>query len=111
MPTIFSSIFANLYSTVDGVFIARWVDTNALSATNIAIPLVYFSSGLGMMFGTGGNALVAKKIGENREEEARQDFSLLLLVAFLFCVVLTVVFLVFLDPLCRFLGSDDMLVL
>lgn len=109
MPTIFSSIFANLYSTVDGVFIARWVDTNALSATNIAIPLVYFSSGLGMMFGTGGNALVAKKIGENREEEARQDFSLLLLVAFLFCVVLTVVFLVFLDPLCRFLGSDDML--
>ena len=24
LPTIFSSIFSNLYTTVDGVFVARW---------------------------------------------------------------------------------------
>lgn len=32
MPTILSSIFMNLYSTVDGIFVARLVDTDALSA-------------------------------------------------------------------------------
>lgn len=32
LPTIFSSIFANLYTTVDGIFVAQWVNTDALSA-------------------------------------------------------------------------------
>lgn len=109
MPTIISVVFMNLYSTVDGVFVARLVDTDALSAINITVPMIYLSSALGMMFGTGGNALVAKKIGEGKQQEAREDFSLLMAVAFVFSIVLTVLCLIFLDPLCRFLGSDEAL--
>lgn len=109
LPTIFSSIFENIYSTVDGIFIARFVDTDALSAINIVMPMIGLSLALGMMFGTGGNALVAKKIGMGRLEEAREDFSLLITVAFGFCIVLAALCFVFLDPLCRFLGSDEAL--
>ena len=109
LPTIFSSIFANLYSTADGIFVARYVDTDALSAINITLPMVYLASALGMMFGSGGNALVAKKIGEGKQQEAREDFSLLMAVAFAFSVVLAILCFVFLDPLCRFLGSDEAL--
>lgn len=97
----------NLYSTVDGIFVARWVSTDALSAINITMPLTYLASALGMMFGTGGNALVARKIGEGKHQEAREDFSLLMLSAFIFSVVLTILSFIFLNPLCRFLGSDD----
>ena len=46
LPTIASSIFANLYSTVDGVFVARWVNTDALSAINITMPMTYLGGGL-----------------------------------------------------------------
>lgn len=109
LPTILSCIFMNLYSTVDGIFVARLVNTDALSAINIAMPMIYVASALGMMFGTGGNALVAKKIGEGKQREAREDFSLLLLVAFLFSAVLSAICFIFLDPLCRFLGSDSVL--
>lgn len=59
------------------------------------------------MFGTGGNALVARKIGEGKHQEAREDFSLLMAAAFIFSVVLTIISFIFPDPLCRFLGSDD----
>lgn len=109
LPTIFSSIFANLYTTVEGIFVARWVDTDALSAINITLPMTYLASALGMMFGTGGNALVAKKLGEGKGPEAREDFSLLMAVAFAFSVVLAFLCFLFLDPLCRFLGSDEAL--
>lgn len=109
LPTIFSSIFANLYTTVDGVFVAQWVNTDALSAINITLPMTYLASALGMIFGTGGNALVAKKIGEGKAQEAREDFSLLMAVAFIFSVVLAILCFIFLDPLCRFLGSDEAL--
>lgn len=109
LPTILSSIFSSLYTTVDGIFVARWVDTDALSAINITMPMTYLASALGMMFGTGGNALVAKKLGEGKAREAKEDFSLLLLVAFLFSVTLVFLCILFLNPLCRFLGSDSVL--
>ena len=109
LPTILSSIFSYLYTTVDGTFVPRWVDTDALSAINITMPMIYLASALGMMFGTGGNALVAKKLGEGKQREAQEDFSLLMLVAFVFSVVLAIVCFIFLNPLCRFLGSDTAL--
>ena len=99
----------NIYSTVDGIFVARWVNTDGLSAINITMPMIFLISALGMMFGSGGNALVAKKIGEGKHREAKEDFSLLVVVAFVFSVVLAVLCFLFLDPLCRFLGSDDAL--
>ena len=57
LPTICSSIFSNLYTAVDGAFVARWIHTDALSAINITMPMTYLASALGMMFGIGGNAL------------------------------------------------------
>ena len=89
LPTIFSNIFGNLYTAVDGIFVARFVDTDALSAINISMPMAYLASALGMMFGTGGNALIAKKIGEGKQQEALEDFSLLMAVAFLFSLMLS----------------------
>ena len=109
LPTIFSSIFSSLYTTVDGIFVARFVDTDALSAINITMPLINMASALGMMFGSGGNALVARKIGEGKHQQAREDFSLLMAVACAFSVVLSILCFIFLDPLCRALGSDDAL--
>ena len=52
LPTILSSIFSSLYSTVDGIFIARLVDTDALSAINITMPMIFLASAIGMMFGS-----------------------------------------------------------
>lgn len=109
LPTIFSSIFSSLYSTVDGIFVARWVNTDALSAINITMPMTYLASALGMMFGSGGNALVARKLGEGKTREAQEDFSLLMATAFIFSVALSVLCFLFLNPLCRFLGSDTRL--
>lgn len=109
LPTIVSTIIMNIYTSVDGVFVARLVNTDALSAINITMPLIYLTSALGTMFGTGGNALIARKIGEGHEQEAREDFSLLLVVALLSSIVLAGLALVFLNPLCRMLGSDDAL--
>lgn len=42
--------FSSLYSTVDGIFVARWIDTDALSVINIIIPMTDLASALGMMF-------------------------------------------------------------
>lgn len=107
LPTILSTVFMSIYSSVDGMFVARLVNTDALSAVNIVMPMIFVSSGIGMMFGSGGNALVAKKLGERKEQEAREDFSLLLLVAFISSLVIVGLCAVFLKPLLHLLGADE----
>lgn len=109
LPTILSSIFMSIYSTVDGIFVARLINTDALSAVNIVMPMIFVSSGIGTMFGSGGNALVAKKLGEGKGREAREDFSLLLVVSFILSAVIVALCFIFLTPLLRLLGADDSL--
>lgn len=68
-PSIIMMIFMSLYSIVDGFFIAQYVDSMALSAANIVYPAVSILLAVGIMFGTGGSAVVAAKIGqENRRK-------------------------------------------
>ena len=83
LPTMVMMIFMSLYSIVDGIFISRLLGTNALSAANIVYPVISIVFAVGIMLSTGGSALIAKKLGEGKEREAREDFSFLTLVSFL----------------------------
>lgn len=109
LPTITSMIFMSIYSTVDGIFVARLISTDALSAVNLIMPIIMFSLAIGTMFGSGGNALVARMIGEGKEDAARRIFSLLLTVVLAASVILSTLGVIFLSPLIHFLGADDLL--
>ena len=75
LPTIISMIFMSIYSSVDGVFVSRLVGTNALSSVNIVMPIVLMIMAIGTMFGSGGNALIAKKLGEGKNTEKLKKIS------------------------------------
>lgn len=61
LPTILSMLFMGLYTIVDTIFVARFVNTNALSALNIVCPVINLIVGLGTMLATGGNAINGNK--------------------------------------------------
>ena len=109
LPTILSTVFMSIYTSVDGMFVARLVSTDALSAVNIVMPLVFIASGIGTMFGSGGNALIAAKLGEGKNQEAREDFSLLLVVSFIVSLLIVIFCFIFLKPILVLLGANQKL--
>lgn len=109
LPTIIATVFMSLYTTVDGVFVSRLVGTDALSAVNIVWPLIMIALAVGGMFGSGINAIASKKLGEGNAKEARENVSLMALLAFLFSLVFVAVCTIFLEPLMYLLGSDERL--
>ena len=56
-PTIVMMIFMGLYTIVDTIFVAQFVNTDALSSINIVCPIINITVGLGTMIATGGNAI------------------------------------------------------
>lgn len=106
LPTIISMLFTGLYSIVDGFFVSNFVSTDALSAVNLMMPIVLFSMAVGMMLGTGGIAVIARKLGEQKHQEAKENFSLLLGLSFLFSILISILAFIFLEPLLYLLGAD-----
>lgn len=109
LPTILSTIFMNVYSLVDSLFVANLVGTDALSAVNIAGPFLAVALAVGTMIATGGSALVGKELGEGRKLKAKENFSFFLLFCTLASIIFTIAGIAFRHPLLYAMGADDTL--
>ncbi|MCL2052732.1 MAG: MATE family efflux transporter [Lachnospiraceae bacterium] len=106
-PTIISMLIMSTFGIVDGIFVSRLIDPMALAAVSVVFPFLAFALAIGFMLGVGGNAMIAKKIGEGKEQEGRQNFSLITLVAVIVASVAMLVGLLFPDLILNILGVDD----
>ena len=109
LPTTIMMVFMSLYTIVDGMFVSRFVSTNALSSINIVYPAVNIVLGLAIMLSTGSSAIVARKMGEGKPEEARQTFTAVIFLNVVIGLVLAVLGTLFAAPLSRMLGASDVL--
>ena len=106
-PSIFTFVFIGVYQMVDGLFIERYVGELAISAVNLYYPIISLFIAVGIMIGTGGNAVIVKKVGEGRRKEAGQTFSRVMTFTVLCGIVFTAVCLAFADPIMRLCGATD----
>lgn len=105
-PPIVMMIFTSIYGVVDGFFISNYVGKIPFAAVNLIMPFLMILGALGFMFGTGGSALVAKTLGEGNREKANQIFSLLVYVGIITGCILTVLGIIFLEPISVWLGAE-----
>ena len=80
VPTIAMTVFMSFYTMVDGLFVSNLIGTNALSAINLTAPVIQLVTAISTMLATGGSAVIMKKMGEQKREEAKEDFTFLILV-------------------------------
>lgn len=110
-PSIIMMIFLSLYTIIDGFFVSRFVGTDALSAVNIVYPVVSITVAIGIMFATGGSAIVAMRLGEGRRKIANENFTSIIIVATGISIVFCILGLLFINPIVRLLGAKGDLVI
>ena len=108
-PTIIMMIFMGLYTIVDTIFVAQFVNTDALSSINIVCPVVNITVGLGTMIATGGNAIVSQKMGAGKNQEAREDFTLLIMTGAVIGFLILLGGTIWIDEIIYALGASDLL--
>lgn len=99
LPTIFMTLIQASYSMIDGMFVSNILGEQALSSLTLISPYFNLFIAIGAMFAAGGSAVVMKKMGEGKEQEARQDFTSLVIISGLVGLIFCTVFLVFTQPL------------
>ena len=106
VPSMIMMVFTSIYGVVDGIFVSNFVGKTAFAAVNLIMPFLMLFGAIGFMIGTGGSALVAKTMGEGDRKKANRLFSMLIYLSILFGVALTVLGILFLEPIARLLGAE-----
>lgn len=109
LPSIAMNIFASLYIVVDGFFVANFAGKSEFAAVTLIFPILNILGTIGYMFGVGGNALVAKTLGENDRERANRLFSMIVLASSCVGVILMVLGFIFMPQVASMLGAEGKL--
>jgi len=109
LPTVIMMMFSGLYTMVDTIFVAHFVNTDALAAINIVTPIISLIIGLGTMLASGGNAIISRNMGANMEQQARENFTLIIVVGGILGIILTITGFIWIDDILRLLGASDTL--
>lgn len=108
IPNVVMMICLSMYTIVDGMFVSRILGTIALSAVNMVYPAICLEMSIAIMIATGGSAIISKKLGEGKEDEARRDFSFLVLVEIIIGLLFAIIGTLFTKQIVRLLGASDL---
>lgn len=109
VPSVMTMIFLSFYTTIDGFFVSQYAGSDALAGINIVIPITCVTFGIAVMLATGSGAIIGDKLGRKKEQEANEIFTFITIVLLIFAILFTIAGILFLEPICIFLGSSERL--
>lgn len=109
LPSVVMMFVTTVYSMVDGFFVSNFVGKNPFAAVNLIMPLLMSVGAVGLLFGTGGSAYIALKLGEGNRKAANETLTMITVVMLVVGVVFSVLCFIFIEPFSRLLGADDVL--
>ena len=109
IPCVISLLVNSLYNIVDQIFIGWGVGYLGNGATNIVFPITIVALSLSLMIGDGGAAYLSLKLGEGDIESAKKGVGNAIVMVTVVSILLTAVFLIFINPILDLFGATDVL--
>lgn len=107
IPSVLMILTTSVYSIVDGLFVSNFAGTTSFAALNIIWPAIATVAAFGLMFGTGGSALVAMVIGQDDRDRANGIFTMLIRAMLILGAVCGTLLFIFMRPVSIWLGADE----
>lgn len=106
VPTIISMLVTSFYNMVDTYFVGG-INTSATAAVGVVFSLMAVIQAIGFLYGHGSGTLMARKLGEQKEEEASKIVNTAFYTAMLTGIVVMVLGLLLKKPLANILGATE----
>ncbi len=107
LPAIIAMTASSLYNIIDRIFIGQVVGAEAIAGLAITFPFMNLTGAFGAAVGVGGSTAISVKLGQKDYAAAENILGNNVTLNLLIGVGLTVVCLLFLDPILRFFGASD----
>ena len=104
-PAVLAMLISGIYVIIDGIFIGQIIGEQGLAAIGVAYPLMTFFTGVGLLVGIGGGAIISYKRGTGDSKGATRTLSTSLLLLLL-AALITVFYLEFANVLLALQGAS-----
>ena len=104
IPSVSATFVTSIYILADTVMIGHGIGAVGIAALNILLPLYNTFFGVGMMCGVGGSVLFGVRKGQGNLREAREYFTMGLLMMLFISILASFAGNLFFRPLLSFLG-------
>lgn len=109
IPSLVSMLFSSIYMMADGIFVGKIIGSKALAAINLVFPIIMIVFAIGDMIASGASVKIGIKLGEKKEEEASNIFSVASLLMLVIDSILMILSLVFVKDIIFILIKDKQL--
>lgn len=109
IPAIIGMIVVALYNAIDRMFIGNIpsVGDLAIVGVGVTMPISSLIIAFEMLVGIGTSAVMAKKLGEGKKEEAEKALGNALILGLIVGVSLTLVGIIFCEPILKLFGASE----
>ena len=107
LPAMAAMLMVLVYNLADTFFIGQTGDDLQVAAVSLATPVFLLFMSVGTIFGIGGTSVISRAIGEGRTEYAKKVCSFCMWSCVVVGIVMSVIFLVFMDVLLGLIGASE----
>ena len=107
LPAIIAMTASSLLNNVDVFFISRFVGPEAISGLGATMPFMMLGAAFGAMIGVGASSILSIRFGQRDYKTAQQVLGNTISLNIILSLVVTAVFLIFLDPLLYLFGASE----
>lgn len=110
--TTFAALLLNsVYSLTDALFVSWRVGENAMGGISLVFPFVVLQGAISTAVGSGAASVVSRKLGEGDPRAAGESTQTARAVFYLSALLISIIGLLFLDPILAFMGATTELYL
>lgn len=106
VPTIISMLVTSFYNIADTFFVGQ-IDTQSTAAVGVVFSVMFIIQAVGFFFGHGSGNYISRELGAKRRDAASRMAATGFVYALMFSTTLTVIGLLFLEPISMALGSTS----
>lgn len=107
IPAAISLLITAIYNIVDRIFVGNFIGTSALAGLSICFPLSFMMVAFGLTCSAGGSSLFSLFAGKNDQRSMNRVFGNALMLVVAFELLLSVLLLLFSQPILRVFGVTE----
>ncbi len=105
-PAIVGMLAQALYNIVDRIFVGQAIGPDGIAGATVAFPFMLILLACGMLVGFGSAASISIRLGQRKKDDAERVLGNAIVLLLGLSCLMTVVGVVWLDPLLRLFGSS-----
>lgn len=106
LPAMVAMLMVLIYNLADTFFIGQTHNDILVASVSLAMPVFLIFMAVGTVFGVGGTSVISRALGEGKTKYAKKVCSFCMWSCVVIGVIMTVLFLVFMDKILALVGAS-----